>query len=176
MWWRGIKVAVVIVATASALLLVVCFYNHSVYARRLWLIVGNYQLIICIDDRYSQISWEYRAKPVLFGHHMGQSASLLYDCVWIKNVTDWRNALRANNPVRQSVCGIWCFHPYRDDRTCWFPTWYLKVALLLPVALQTSCYLTRRREVRIGRCPHCGYDLRATPARCPECGTIFAIK
>ena len=29
--------------------------------------------------------------------------------------------------------------------------------------------VARRR--RLGRCPACGYDLRATPGRCPECGT-----
>ncbi len=43
----------------------------------------------------------------------------------------------------------------------------------LPAAAAVR-FRDRRRRVgraRAGRCPACGYDLRATPGRCPECGT-----
>jgi hypothetical protein len=50
------------------------------------------------------------------------------------------------------------------------PLWVLTLpTALFPPALS---YLRRRRKRhRRGLCPNCSYDLRASPDRCPECGT-----
>ena len=60
------------------------------------------------------------------------------------------------------------------DRSLRIPyAWLVALAALGP----SRAWLSRRwrshtvRRAR-GRCPACGYDLRATPGRCPECGRI----
>ena len=55
-----------------------------------------------------------------------------------------------------------------------FPLW-LPTALfaLLPTARFLGVVRRRRRDGE-GQCTKCGYDLRATPERCPECGAIPA--
>jgi hypothetical protein len=53
------------------------------------------------------------------------------------------------------------------------PHWsVVLVTSLLPAArLRSAMRALRGRRPRAGVCPACGYDLRATPDRCPECGT-----
>ena len=46
--------------------------------------------------------------------------------------------------------------------------------LVFGVLPMRSCLRLRRRNLRSkrGLCFECGYDLRASPQRCPECGTL----
>jgi hypothetical protein len=50
------------------------------------------------------------------------------------------------------------------------PTWALIAALLLPSGLWAWIGWRQRRRVKAGCCVSCGYDLRASLERCPECG------
>ena len=50
----------------------------------------------------------------------------------------------------------------------WLPVLF---TLILPVTT-VATWLRRKRPLK-GYCPLCGYDLRATPNRCPECGKVL---
>ena len=50
----------------------------------------------------------------------------------------------------------------------------LAIPLAMPALLRASRAWKRLRGVRRGRCAMCGYDLRGSPDRCPECGQAAA--
>jgi hypothetical protein len=76
----------------------------------------------------------------------------------------------------------WYFQPDRPNSMTgrmWFvvvPYWFLLLlALPLPLLRAVKFWRVRRRAQK-GHCAACGYDLRATPGRCPECGRIAAVE
>lgn len=60
-------------------------------------------------------------------------------------------------------------------RAIFVPMWALCVAAAILPFWSLGAWVTtqgrRRRRGRAGLCLVCGYDLRASPVRCPECGT-----
>lgn len=87
----------------------------------------------------------------------------------------------------------WEFFGFRDFETQWKPkyksngrtgvggVWYVLVPLWMPALFFAVvwCYkfllpsLRRHRRERLGLCLCCGYDLRGSINRCPECGEQF---
>lgn len=73
------------------------------------------------------------------------------------------------------------FGPFQIDKISSGIGAYFSVKSWVPASVLTACILThfairsRRRRVHPDTaCPTCGYDLRATPDRCPECGRVPA--
>jgi hypothetical protein len=56
------------------------------------------------------------------------------------------------------------------------PMWVLVLLTGLLPAIHLRRTLRTRRYRKTGRCVVCGYDLRGTPDRCPECGTTAPEK
>ena len=52
------------------------------------------------------------------------------------------------------------------------PLWLLAIVFGIWPWMRWRARRRKRRRLAVGLCPRCGYDLRATPDRCPECGRI----
>ena len=79
--------------------------------------------------------------------------------------------------------GLWRRTAALPGPSAYVHAWNTAVPLGIPGALLLCVILflgrSRRRlreRERSGLCPSCGYDLRATPGRCPECGTVPVVR
>lgn len=60
---------------------------------------------------------------------------------------------------------------YGRDRYFGVSLWWAWLTSLVIFAFSAKAWF-KRSPMNDGLCPKCGYDLRATPDRCPECGIV----
>jgi len=80
------------------------------------------------------------------------------------------SALHASFP--EGEIGGFCGPVTKAWRAVEFPYPYLMIAMGTPLIVRRLAAAWHRRRQASGACAACGYDLRATPGRCPECGAV----
>jgi hypothetical protein len=96
---------------------------------------------------------------------------------WIRHEpTDWAYHFKTSNPWLWRIGFGFARGRSLDvdqEVVLWhsiaFPLWLPTVVFAILPCLWLRRSLRGRRP---GRCPSCGYDLRASPDRCPECGEL----
>jgi len=81
------------------------------------------------------------------------------------------------NPPPTVINGLqtWTFYDFSKNIVS-TPDWAVAVASGIPPLISLAWLpvrLRRRRRERAGLCAVCGYDLRASLERCPECGSAI---
>ena len=103
------------------------------------------------------------------------------DISWARTIAlypaGWDSSFRSNTYVGGSryegaVLGFYFERTPRGARLQ-VPYWFLMAVISIPAGFALKRRWRRRRAARwveAGRCAACGYDVRASPGRCPECG------
>ncbi len=93
----------------------------------------------------------------------------ILDIDFPQNRIDWNHAGFSWHQVREGRNGY-------THVAAFAPFWSIALLTgLLPLAwtaVRWRCRTLNRRHQAQDLCPNCGYDMRATPDRCPECGTV----
>jgi hypothetical protein len=134
---------------------------------------GNGRSLLFQTDRGGfQISWgKHTASPRPFdgsywpqisGEHFslnGQPfSSVTSDARWL-SIQHLPINLAANSPMNEDITSVFG------------PIWFLVLLAAILPAVWLVLAVRRRSRGTPGFCRKCGYDLRASPERCPECGT-----
>jgi hypothetical protein len=83
--------------------------------------------------------------------------------------SSWGHETLRPSPAADPV-GRFLFDLRSRDVRVEVPWWSISAGATLIAGLHLFFLRRRRIADRAGLCPACGYDLRATPDRCPECG------
>ena len=122
----------------------------------------------------------------LISDHARQSPDKPWGLLWESRPDPKRTGIE--NPSFDRLGLSWLAQWRRPQGDRWYrrvvsevfvgiPHWLaVLVTLILPGGgLARRTRRRRRRRATAGLCVACGYDLRATPGRCPECGEVPSV-
>jgi len=161
----------------GALSLLLCLAACGLWARSVWrsdLLVapiGEYNANVrswdglIYFDIYRQVALPGRSSERRWGHSSWPRAN--DESAWRWLGPRWWDRMGFGHYVGFNTVG------QRVDQFV-FPLYAVVLLTAVPPALVLVRHIRARRRSRAGLCPRCGYDLRATPDRCPECGATSA--
>jgi len=186
---RGVRWLLRILLNLLTLLsLLLCIAATVLWVRSAWvedrIVWGDGYDRSSLMSKYGQILWaDYE---VLRYGSMSRSRDWKREFMSIRAEGDrYDEPLPAMRDVGYTVyqippgIGVARYNPPKDSRyfAIIVPTWLIAAAAaLLPTVRGVGYLRRRRRQKEAGMCVACGYDLRATPERCPECGAMAELK
>jgi hypothetical protein len=93
----------------------------------------------------------------------------------------WSYSRRDESDENEYPWRLWDFEKLQLPSDAWyngpvweggFAIWPFASASAIAPCIGMLRFWRRKRASELGRCRACGYDLRATPDRCPECGAL----
>jgi hypothetical protein len=155
-------------------------------------ITGGQKLVALDDFQEKQISYgesefaRKRAAAPFASPWWGKSAdwrivpfvNRLSQVVWVRiDIPELPQTTRIAMTIDDKIDGYTEIRTQTQElavgRAIWLPYWFLLLPCTIFPLLSTRHWFIARRKQDLtaqNRCPVCGYDLRATPTRCPECG------
>ena len=153
---------------------VAALLSALLFAWACWAWVRSYQprhlVVEAGEGRVFFIFWESPGRPLTAAFWPGAEFARDADVFWQEVIHPEHDGWE------------WLGFGFKEGRTQSIPAmrifaipfWFLVLLCAMVPVSWVAYALRRRRRVREHRCLNCGYDLRASGERCPECGTAVA--
>jgi hypothetical protein len=168
--------------SAASLLLCVgmCVLWARSYGRCEWFEVGNatrWRTVGSSSGRIYAVARDHNGRRLGWDVHSFDKLDFVWrgSLVGVRYTKNGSFIIKLNGSIHRLGPFLFGTGMGRNDVVAVVPHWApVALALVLPVAW---CIRRRRdhRHALRGRCLRCGYDLRASPDRCPECGTMLQV-
>jgi hypothetical protein len=123
-----------------------------------------------LDSGGGQLEVSWKAWTTAARDRLSQSNSIAAENPYHRTFPDIpKRYARSDPPTMWNAIGLKWYSGPTHSSIC-FPYWLAAILTAAAPAFSIAARVRRRRRIEAGQCLSCGYDLRATPGRCPECG------